>query len=311
MQLKSWFDLHHATPQGFDWVAGRGVVAQFFFPTDRTDLDPEDLDVANRLAAHLRAQLKTDRVELAIIGHADYRASIEYNKQLGMRRAKSVARALNVLLRTEPNFSLFSALSAGEQYARQRALDEQVLARDRRVDVWSSTAAAAVIPNRPPPMERPPVLQRLVYRSYGSITAEWWRSDKTQGDPLGEAIKGATLLILKKALGMDPVPGYENIDARRYSYVDANFRVNVVDIDTGHYVGVGGGNKVEVYDTFVRYTWGFPRAVVIVNKVTRHTFDGIGKKVVTVEQVKGRTISRDVADKDRFFFPPPLWNNPE
>jgi hypothetical protein len=67
---------------------------------------------------------------------------------------------------------------------------------------------------------------------------------------------------------------------------------------------------VEVYDTSVRYTWGFPRAVVIVNKVTRHTFDGIGKKV-TVEQVKGRTISRDVADKDRFFFPPPLWSNPE
>ena len=145
-------------------------------------------------------------------------------------------------------------------------------------------------------MERQPVLQRLVYRSYESIKAESWRSDKTQGDPLGEAIKGATLLILKKALGMDsPVPGDENIDARRYSYVDANFRV---DIDTSHYVGVGGGGTVEVYDTSVRYTWVFPRAVVIVNKVARHNFNGTLKKV---EQVKGRTVKRDVADKDRFF----------
>jgi OmpA family len=310
MQFKSWFDLHHATPQGFDWVAGRGVVAQFFFPTDRSDLDLEDLDVANRLAAHLRGQLKTDRVELAIIGHADYRASIEYNKQLGMRRAKSVARALNGLLRTEPNFSLFSALSAGEQYAKQRALDEQVLARDRRVDVWSSTAAAAVIPNRLPfPTERQPVLQRLVRREYESVKAESWRADKTQGDPLGEAIKSGSVLILKKALGMDsPVPGDENIDARRYRYVDANFRVNVVDIDTDHYLSVQGGGKVDVNYTSVSYTWGFPRAVVVVNKVARHRFNGALKKV---EQVKGRTIKRDVADKDQFFFPPPLFSNPE
>jgi len=97
---------------------GRGVVAQFFFPTDRSDLDSQDLRLLDQLAAHLKASLKTDRVELAIIGHADYRAPSEYNKQLGMRRAKSVARELNRRLRSKPYFSLFSALATDEKLDR-------------------------------------------------------------------------------------------------------------------------------------------------------------------------------------------------
>ena len=91
-QLISWFE-PEGSPKSKDWA--RGLIAQFFFPTDKNELDRQDFWVIKQLAAHLRNVLRCERVELAIVGHADYRGNPGYNEDLAMRRVKSVSRELS------------------------------------------------------------------------------------------------------------------------------------------------------------------------------------------------------------------------
>ena len=58
-----------------------------FFDTDKSIIKPEFDALLDRVAASIEA-VGAGRV--TIVGHADLRASVEYNQALGMRRAQAV-----------------------------------------------------------------------------------------------------------------------------------------------------------------------------------------------------------------------------
>lgn len=307
-QLKSWFD-PTGTPASQVW--GKDIIAQFFFPTDKSDLDFHDLWVINKLAAHLRNALMRDRVELAIVGFADYRGSSGYNKELGMRRARSVARMLNRLLRSEPLFSSFSALAQGERYAVQGTQDESVLARDRCVSVWSSTGYLGT-PSLPP-LQREPQLLRMVYRHFGDIKPQSTLAANTGGGDavndgiaaLGDLIKSA---IFDQRVGKWKIQGNEDMRSRQYKHFNASDRVNRIDIDFVHKYEVFFGGEMDSFLTDVKYDWGKPQPYLTVNYSSEFRLFGKPDKTPFRETVR---ISRAQADKEPFFFPPPLFSTPE
>ena len=146
MQLLSWFGQNSSSSVlGFGGRQSK-IIAQIFFPTDTTRLDVHDRLVVSMLATYLKECLKRERVELAIIGHADHRGKAEYNKSLGWDRARTVARELYRLLYSEPLFSFITCLSEGERHATQETRNPSVLAEDRRVDVWDTSGYIATFP---------------------------------------------------------------------------------------------------------------------------------------------------------------------
>jgi hypothetical protein len=297
-QLKSWFDLQ-VSPASQFW--GKGLIAQFFFPTDKSDLDLHDRWVLWSLVAHLRHSLQRERVELAIIGHADHRGDSTYNQKLGLRRAKTIAGELNGLLRSEPNFSAYSGLalasSAGERYAMQGTRDARALAQDRRVDVRSSSARY-VLPELPL-LELKPQLARLVYREFRKINHTYHGPGGQGKDTFDEGIE-ALVELLVDLIEDAKVPGNERVDKRQYRYFDATYRVNRVEIHTHHFYKSGWGYELETLETTVKYTWGVPRSIVEVHHLD--TWDLLTKKGSRRHTTQ---LSREKADKDSFFFPPP------
>lgn len=102
-----------------------------YFETDSAQLSDEAKGSLETLAQCFREQ---DVATVEIAGHADPRASEEYNHELGMRRAQSVASYLRDAGVEDPQVEV---VSHGEQEARWRLY----WPADRRVDVDSEPDA--------------------------------------------------------------------------------------------------------------------------------------------------------------------------
>ena len=297
-QLISWFE-PEGSPKSKDWA--RGLIAQFFFPTDENNLDRQDFWVIKQLAAHLKNVLKHERVELAIVGHADYRGNSGYNENLAMRRVKSVSRELSGLLRSEPYFATYSALAAGEQYAVQGTRDDLVLARDRRVDVFSSGARLLV--GDLPKLVRTPQLLRVVSRHFDDFKQAY--SGPTAPDDDFYFKQGLEAIAELLFGDRKAVRGKENVNLRQYRYFDASHRVNRIHIKVVYTYETPWGGEIETWSTDVSYEWGRPQRTVVVSYSTTNRMVG--------ESTSSRTVllRREEADKDPFLFPPPLFSRPD
>jgi hypothetical protein len=306
MQLVSWF-----SPNGISGIPSvrsgsvvfkRGLIAQIFFLTDRTNLDPLDRYALSMLATHLKERVKRERVELAIIGLADHRNGHVYNLNLGQGRADSVAKELNRLLYREKNFSSFTGVSLGEWVATQGTTDPALLAQDRRVDVWVTSAAYD-----PLPLVRRSYLLRIVHREFWKIKGNNTDPGGQGGDAFGEGLEALAELLsgeLKSRFrGM--AIGKEDIRTRQSRMVDATHRVNLVAIDHRHKYKIVFGGEIESWVTTVKYVWGAPLPVVAVHFTDQMDISGMKH-----DDLGAVYISREEVDKNPFLFPPPLSRTP-
>jgi uncharacterized repeat protein (TIGR01451 family) len=79
------------------------LLGQVFFDTDKSTIRPEFEGLLDKIAANIES-VGSGRV--SIVGHADLRASTEYNQALGMRRANSVYEAIAKRLSPEARTKL-------------------------------------------------------------------------------------------------------------------------------------------------------------------------------------------------------------
>ena len=79
------------------------MLGQVFFDTDKSTIRPEFEGLLDKIAASIES-VGSGRV--SIVGHADLRASTEYNLKLGMRRANSVYDAIAKRLSPEARTKL-------------------------------------------------------------------------------------------------------------------------------------------------------------------------------------------------------------
>lgn len=63
----------------------------FYFDTNKTDVKQDDYE---KIISHAEYLLKNPDMKLKLIGHTDQSGDAEYNKQLAMKRSKSVAQIL-------------------------------------------------------------------------------------------------------------------------------------------------------------------------------------------------------------------------
>ena len=84
------------------------------------------------LDEHARKLTANRKAKLRIEGHADERGSDAYNKQLGMKRAKSVKQALT---RRGVNPAQIKLLSHGKARPKVKGHDEASWAENRRADL--------------------------------------------------------------------------------------------------------------------------------------------------------------------------------
>ncbi|MET4728046.1 putative repeat protein (TIGR01451 family) [Lysobacter enzymogenes] len=70
------------------------VLGTVLFDTDRSAIKPEFAGLLDRIARDIAAMSDPGEYRIAVTGHADRRASDDYNQRLGMRRARAVFDAL-------------------------------------------------------------------------------------------------------------------------------------------------------------------------------------------------------------------------
>ena len=302
MQLLSWFDPNRPIPpQGGSGL--QKIIAQIYFTTDKANLDSHDRQVLRLLAAHLKARQKRERLEIAIMSHADHRGDVDYNKALSRRRAAAVVRELERLVGTAPNYNVIMAVSSrGEQHAAQGTDNPSLLAGDRRVDIWVTDGSPFP---KSPSLPQQTKVKRLTYRSFYKLESEYQGPSgqpKSATDQGIEAIGKLIMAWINNEFGQ-VVIGTESVAKRGFKTIDVNHRVNQVDIVIRHEVSGGWNSEFEEWKTTVQYTWGVAAPVVTVRVEKRYKND-----IRRGEEVSVRTnkISRKEADKDPFLFPPEM-----
>jgi outer membrane protein OmpA-like peptidoglycan-associated protein len=315
----SWFN-PHATAEAA--AARQAVISQFFFDTNVRDMRPGDGPVLGKLISHLRLALVSGQVELALIGYADHRGAAAYNKLLARDRVAAVASSLNRALIGTPNFSHVGGFARGEAHAVQGTVDPEVLAWDRRVDVYSSSLIFGS-PEARSQMEYVPGVLRVA-------SMEWIKADfsgmefhgKRPGEALADHLKDQFNDWLADKVESDPrAPGYDEIPLapgkereweRRLREVDASHRVTAIRItatqsDSSTLAGVFSN-----LTTKVAYTWGKPSPYIQVTYDYRSTatFSLLGnadKPTYETTQHVTMMVPRKAAEKLPFFFPNSNW----
>jgi OmpA-OmpF porin, OOP family len=102
---------------------------QVFFDFDKDELKPEGFEVLNVIAASLR--LEPPDVTVFIAGHTDAIGSVDYNLDLGLRRARNAATALAMI---GVNRSQIYLVSFGKAVPIASNDTEEGRARNRRVE---------------------------------------------------------------------------------------------------------------------------------------------------------------------------------
>jgi uncharacterized repeat protein (TIGR01451 family) len=79
------------------------LLGQVFFDTDKSKIKPEFDALLDKVAAQIEA---VGGGRVSVVGHADLRASVEYNQALGMRRANAVFERISQRLSPEARANL-------------------------------------------------------------------------------------------------------------------------------------------------------------------------------------------------------------
>ncbi|MGY0504696.1 OmpA family protein [Luteimonas sp. e5] len=82
-------------------VGDAPVLGTFLFDTDRSTIKPQYAQLVRDVAAEIERRASQGPLVVALVGHADRRASDEYNRRLGMRRATAVQQALAAAMSPE------------------------------------------------------------------------------------------------------------------------------------------------------------------------------------------------------------------
>lgn len=132
MQLPSRFQVSKDASTGSNH--GK-LVAQIYFPTDRSNLDSQDKDELDKLAAYYAIVMRANAmVDMTFEGHADYRHTEKHNRQLSLERAYSVKSYIDAQFGGPTKYS-----SKAKGLGESESGDD--LAQDRRVDVFVSVKA--------------------------------------------------------------------------------------------------------------------------------------------------------------------------
>lgn len=294
-------------------LAETAIIAQFFFDTNVRSVRSQDLPVLQRLVGHLKARLPSRPVELGVVGHADHRGTPSYNKQLGRDRIQSVGGAIDDALRGERAFSYVGGISAGESRALQGTRDEQALAYDRRVDVYSSSRI----------FDAPVLADTLAYVPGVLRTAhmEWIKADfagragrESAATSLANVLKDQALGWVQNRLNPDNplAPGKEREWERRLVEVRASDRVNAVTIvaldkTVSSLAGVHTSRT-----TKVDYVWGRAEASIRVAYSVRSyaSFTLLGDSEKPTWQTRSTTtfhLPRGIVERNPFYFPTSTW----
>lgn len=98
------------------------LVAEIFFPTNRHMLDKDDTSVLKNLFNKYANVLLFEKAFFQIEGMADARGDEDYNLKLGLLRAKSVKKYLDMKFKSVPNASKYNSIcySMGESAATNK-----------------------------------------------------------------------------------------------------------------------------------------------------------------------------------------------
>lgn len=111
-------------------IAGRAPLERvIYFDYDQAELRPEFLDIVAQHGRYL-AQIPEGRVRLE--GHTDERGSREYNIALGERRAKTIARMLQL---QGVSSAQTRSVSYGEELPVDDGHNSDAWAKNRRVNI--------------------------------------------------------------------------------------------------------------------------------------------------------------------------------
>ncbi len=299
MQERSWF---RAT--GAPW-AHPNIVAQVFFPFDRSNLDASDHLVLDRMVrAYHPLVVRGTRIELKFVGHADQRGNVLYNQKLGQTRATVVKGYLDRYLNWHRNYSSVQTTSPGELHAAQGRATRQRMAEDRRVDIYSSHVAQRHVIGQPIAItDNTQRIPRIVFRSFSRRAVTPLAgppgaspSDRADERAFGRQILDAIVGGEREDFIAGPEGGRPSIE-----YYPVTFAVNDV-IKKMHEEVTWERDTVERRSTTttVRYTWGPPRPIVRLR--THIVRDVFGRR--TQDEWRTRYYTRAEADSIPFIFPP-------
>ncbi|MEQ8461519.1 MAG: OmpA family protein [Sandaracinaceae bacterium] len=292
--------------QARSWAAGRGaddnprLVGQIYFPRDDANLDPQDVGTLNRLVEEYRRVIVGYRVELLFAGHADHRASADYNVGLAMRRADAVSHFLRARLGRSPNYSGFRLLSFGERHARQAGASLAQMMGERRVDIVTTylhpSRRRFVVDTPLRVTGAVPEVDRIVYREFSSHDAE---NMAHPAGPQGSSLAGEAIRSMVSALRGD-----EREHRRQTARFPVTHRVNRVAIDEHRDVRRDWPARVAIKHVEVRYEWGPPAPRVTVERTVLRELHINDRRVQHAEHSESYTVVRGEAEAHPLLFPP-------
>jgi hypothetical protein len=110
-----------------------------FFDTDKSDIRAEASPVLESISESLRQ--RTGQAALFVAGHADARGSDQYNMDLSIRRADSVARSITTM---GPGSALVWRVGFGKSVPLRPNTSEENMAYNRRVEFLLATQAPII-----------------------------------------------------------------------------------------------------------------------------------------------------------------------
>lgn len=193
-----------------------------FFDFAKADLKPEAYAVLNTIAASLR--LEPPDVTVFVAGHTDAVGSVDYNMELGLRRAKAVAMEL---AKIGVDRSQIFLISFGKAVPIDTNDTDEGRAHNRRVEFLFAA--------RPEP-----IAAYLAHQKYMTCTT----NDSTRGDDCPQDFHFTAISVIQTPVVIDPkkdpvqiAPGYspKNIDP---THPPQNIVLGsrVIDIDLSHKV---------------------------------------------------------------------------
>ena len=291
-QEKSW-----ARVEG---LPGHGnLVAQIYFPLNSDKLDSDDMRVLSSLAHRYQVLLMGQRIELTFVGNADHRGNASYNRQLGLRRARSTKDFVDQTIARD-RYALYSsqdALSRGEQDAVQGKASKADMALDRRVDIYANFLPKRRITLPPLQIVGTVPAQRLSQRVFSKSSGKSMQ-DIMNPDPIGNSIDN---IIMTLGTRGEHIYGLERKGRRKSISVPITHRVNAVKIHTTT-AKIVSTHEVSASDTTVTYEWGPPKDTVTVTATSQTKDLRSGRTTHAAPNTK--VYSRSEVENNAVIFPP-------
>ena len=239
-----------------------------------------------------------NRIEFTFIGHADHRGKAELNQRLSKRRSETVKSVVDRAFQAYGTYSSWDAVSKGEAEATQgRNVDLAVMARERRVDVYTSLDSLRL----PPIVSNIPLVKRVVYRKFGgdmrcTNSANVARPGGVQRQEFKKLLRCLINSVAPDSGGC--LIGLEKKNRRRHKMIPATHGVNAVYIEKDSDWSMHGPAECEQWGMTVEYEWGSPKPQVKIEMSETNVVQG---KVLRRSKKTVHKPRKEIMNDEMFF----------